>query len=51
MASSDLSHYPQQADARRVDSATLSAIEMGGPAIVRQMIAASITAVVFGEEK
>jgi AmmeMemoRadiSam system protein B/AmmeMemoRadiSam system protein A len=44
IASSDLSHYPQQEDALRVDNATLAAIETGDPATVRTTIAASMTA-------
>ncbi|GAB4528343.1 MAG: AmmeMemoRadiSam system protein B [Anaerolineae bacterium] len=38
IASSDLSHYPAYHDARAVDSATLSAIEMGDPGRVRETI-------------
>ncbi|MBN1221590.1 MAG: AmmeMemoRadiSam system protein B [Anaerolineae bacterium] len=44
IASSDLSHYPQQQDARQIDSATLAAIETGNPVTVRQTIAASMAA-------
>jgi AmmeMemoRadiSam system protein B/AmmeMemoRadiSam system protein A len=40
VASSDLSHYPTQDDAVQVDSATLSAIETGEPAALRQTLAA-----------
>jgi AmmeMemoRadiSam system protein A len=43
IASSDLSHYPHQEDAVRVDGATLAAIETGDPATVRAAIAASMT--------
>ncbi|MCD6289452.1 MAG: AmmeMemoRadiSam system protein B [Anaerolineae bacterium] len=38
IASSDLSHYPRYEDARRVDSATLGAIETGDPDAVRSTI-------------
>lgn len=44
IASSDLSHYPKQEDARRVDGATLAAIETGNPARVRETIAAAMKA-------
>ncbi len=44
IASSDLSHYPRQEDALRVDGATLTAIETGRPATVRTTIAALMTA-------
>lgn len=48
IASSDLSHYPRQQDALRVDSATLAAIETGDPAAVRARIAASMQAKIPG---
>ena len=38
IASSDLSHYPSAEDAKRVDAATLDAIETGDPQQVRQVI-------------
>ena len=40
IASSDLSHYPGQEDARRIDGATLAAIETFDPVQVRDTIAA-----------
>ncbi|MGB9776861.1 MAG: AmmeMemoRadiSam system protein B [Anaerolineae bacterium] len=42
IASSDLSHYPSQEDARAVDGATLAAIETGDPDRVRETIAATM---------
>lgn len=39
IASSDLSHYPSQEDAVRLDSATLAAIETGDPNVLRATIA------------
>jgi AmmeMemoRadiSam system protein B/AmmeMemoRadiSam system protein A len=44
IASSDLSHYPQQQDALQIDSATLAAIETSNPTTVRQTIATSMAA-------
>jgi AmmeMemoRadiSam system protein B/AmmeMemoRadiSam system protein A len=38
IASSDLSHYPSAEDSKRVDKATLDAIETGDPQQVRQVI-------------
>jgi AmmeMemoRadiSam system protein B/AmmeMemoRadiSam system protein A len=40
IASSDLSHYPDQEDARRIDGATLAAVETFDPVEVRDTIAA-----------
>jgi len=40
IASSDLSHYPRQADALKVDMTTLAAIETGDAAVVRSTFAA-----------
>jgi AmmeMemoRadiSam system protein B/AmmeMemoRadiSam system protein A len=40
IASSDLSHYPSDEDAQRVDGATLAAIETGDPEAVRATTAA-----------
>ncbi|MCP4536060.1 MAG: AmmeMemoRadiSam system protein B [Chloroflexi bacterium] len=42
IASSDLSHYPNYDDAQRADGATLSAIETGDPAQVRDTIQATM---------
>ncbi len=39
IASSDLSHYPSQEDARAVDGALLAAIETGDPARVQETVA------------
>ena len=44
VASSDLSHYPTYDDARVADGATLSAIETGDPAQVRETIGAVMDA-------
>ena len=44
IASSDLSHYPQEQDAVHVDEATLAAIEVGNPAHLRATVAHSMTA-------
>lgn len=40
IASSDLSHYPSAVDARRIDQATLAAIETGDVAYLRATLAA-----------
>ena len=44
IASSDLSHYPSYDDAVRTDRATLAAIELGEPGLVRQAIRRSMAA-------
>lgn len=44
IASSDLSHYPSAADARRIDRATLAAIETGDVAHLRATLAAHVAA-------
>ena len=44
IASSDLSHYPSYEDAMMVDGATLSAVEIGDPALLRENIAQMMTA-------
>ena len=41
VASSDLSHYPAAADARRIDRATLDAVASLDPAAVRRTVAAA----------
>jgi len=48
IASSDLSHYPGYEDAVRTDRATLRAIELGEPSLVRQAIRRSMEAGVPG---
>jgi len=48
IASSDLSHYPSYDDAVRIDRATLGAIELGDPRLVRQAIRRTMEGGVHG---